>query len=133
MPLLDRVIRENENPFRSGERRPFTLIFRGPKEREVLPEGLYDCEIDGGRVSTFTLRRSRRRRLNVRNIRLSSTEPRQASASEPAPQTNIAQRRRLIPPEVLRVARRLHAEQRLEEAERAYRYVIQHAPADAGD
>jgi hypothetical protein len=46
--VLDRVIRENENPFRSGERRPFTLIFRGPKEREVLPEGLYDCEIDGG-------------------------------------------------------------------------------------
>jgi hypothetical protein len=45
---LDRVIRENENPFRSGERRPFTLIFRGPRERGVLPEGLYDCEIDGG-------------------------------------------------------------------------------------
>jgi hypothetical protein len=45
---LDRVIRENENPFRSGERQPFTLIFRGPRERDVLPEGLYDCEIDGG-------------------------------------------------------------------------------------
>src|SRR5271154_7020729 len=46
--VLDRVIRESENPFRSGERRPFTLIFRGPREREVLREGLYDCEIDGG-------------------------------------------------------------------------------------
>jgi hypothetical protein len=30
------------------KRRPFTLIFRGPKESEVLPEGLYDCEADGG-------------------------------------------------------------------------------------
>lgn len=31
-------------------RRPFTLIFRGPKEREVLPEGLYACEVEGGPV-----------------------------------------------------------------------------------
>jgi len=30
------------------KRRPFTLIFQGPKEQEVLPEGIYDCEIDGG-------------------------------------------------------------------------------------
>lgn len=30
------------------KRRPFTLIFRAPKEREWLPEGLYDCAVDGG-------------------------------------------------------------------------------------
>ena len=30
------------------KRQPFTLIFRGPKERDVMPEGLYDCEIEGG-------------------------------------------------------------------------------------
>ncbi|WP_448956396.1 DUF6916 family protein [Labrys neptuniae] len=30
------------------KRRPFTLIFRGPKEADVLPEGLYVCEIAGG-------------------------------------------------------------------------------------
>lgn len=29
-------------------RRPFTLIFRGPAEREVLPAGIYECEIEGG-------------------------------------------------------------------------------------
>ncbi len=32
------------------KRRPFTLIFRGPKERDVLPEGFYQCEVDGGPV-----------------------------------------------------------------------------------
>jgi len=30
------------------KRRPFILIFRGPKEHRYLPDGLYDCEIDGG-------------------------------------------------------------------------------------
>ncbi len=30
------------------KRRPFILIFQGPKERELLPEGLYDCETEGG-------------------------------------------------------------------------------------
>ncbi len=45
---LNRIVRENENPFRSSERPPFTLIFSGPKERDVLREGLYACEIDGG-------------------------------------------------------------------------------------
>jgi len=29
-------------------RRPFILIFRGPKERDVLPEGLYTCDIESG-------------------------------------------------------------------------------------
>ena len=54
------------------------------------------------------------------------------SASELAPQPTIAQRRRLTPAEVLRVAQRLHAQQQLAEAEKAYRYVVQHAPTDAG-
>jgi hypothetical protein len=36
-------------------RRPFTLIFRGPKEDEVLPEGLYDCEADGGAAYSLYL------------------------------------------------------------------------------
>ena len=45
---LDRVVRESENPLRAGERGPFTLIFSGPRESEVLREGLYDCEIDDG-------------------------------------------------------------------------------------
>ncbi|WP_315837400.1 DUF6916 family protein [Bradyrhizobium prioriisuperbiae] len=35
------------------KRYPFTLIFRGPKERDVLPEGLYDCEIEGGPTVTI--------------------------------------------------------------------------------
>jgi hypothetical protein len=46
--VLDRIVRESETPLRAGERGPFTLIFRGAKERDVLQEGLYDCEIDGG-------------------------------------------------------------------------------------
>ena len=29
-------------------RKPFTLIFRGPKETDVMPEGLYECEFEGG-------------------------------------------------------------------------------------
>ncbi|WP_413989000.1 DUF6916 family protein [Labrys okinawensis] len=35
------------------KRRPFMLIFRGPKEAEVLPEGLYVCEIAGGPAVTM--------------------------------------------------------------------------------
>jgi hypothetical protein len=35
------------------KRHPFTLIFRGPKERDVLPEGLYECEIEGGTTVTM--------------------------------------------------------------------------------
>jgi hypothetical protein len=30
------------------KRRPFTLIFHGPRERDVLPEGHYECEFEGG-------------------------------------------------------------------------------------
>lgn len=35
------------------KRHPFTLIFRGPKERDVLPEDLYECEIEGGPTVTM--------------------------------------------------------------------------------
>ena len=45
---LDRVIREGANPPREGKRQPFTLIFRAPKARDVLGEGFYACEVDGG-------------------------------------------------------------------------------------
>jgi hypothetical protein len=46
--LLERID-SNDRPLPAGvTRRPFLLIFRGPKEREVLPEGLHECEIDGG-------------------------------------------------------------------------------------
>jgi hypothetical protein len=48
--VLARVVTESENPYRAGERRPFTLIFSGPKEREALREGLYDCGVDDGLV-----------------------------------------------------------------------------------
>jgi hypothetical protein len=45
---LDHII-SNDDPLPPGlPRRPFALIFRGPREREVLPEGLYECEIENG-------------------------------------------------------------------------------------
>ena len=45
---LDRVIREGASPLRGSKRQPFTLIFRAPKAREVLCEGFYACEVEGG-------------------------------------------------------------------------------------
>ncbi len=44
---LDRVIHETR-PQTQTTRPPFTLIFRGPKQRDILPEGFYECEIEGG-------------------------------------------------------------------------------------
>lgn len=46
---LERIL-TNDRPVPEGvERRPFTLIFVGPKERgEHLPEGHYECEIEDG-------------------------------------------------------------------------------------
>ncbi len=40
---LDRVDSEG-----GRDRRPFTLIFCEPRQRDVLPEGLYDCEVEDG-------------------------------------------------------------------------------------
>jgi hypothetical protein len=50
---LDHIISDRKELPTWVKRRPFTLIFRGPKQQDVLPEGLYECEIDGG--PTYTL------------------------------------------------------------------------------
>lgn len=45
---LDRIISSRE-PLPPGmKRRPFILIFRGPKEREYMREGIYDCDVEDG-------------------------------------------------------------------------------------
>jgi hypothetical protein len=42
-------IESDQHPLPPGlPRRPFILIFRGPKERDVLPEGQYQCAIEDG-------------------------------------------------------------------------------------
>jgi hypothetical protein len=51
---LNRIVSEHRNLPSWVKRRPFTLIFRGPKEREVLPEGFYECEVEGD-GATFSL------------------------------------------------------------------------------
>jgi len=48
--LLDRILSDRKRLPKWVKRRPFVLIFAGPRETDVLPEGLYDCEIDGGPV-----------------------------------------------------------------------------------
>jgi hypothetical protein len=45
---LDRISSNRRRLPKGVKRRPFTLIFRGPKEPPVVPEGLYECEIEGG-------------------------------------------------------------------------------------
>ncbi|MEA2833080.1 MAG: hypothetical protein QOG66_1282 [Methylobacteriaceae bacterium] len=45
---LDRISSDRRRIPKGMKRKPFILIFRGPKESEYLPEGLYDCEIEGG-------------------------------------------------------------------------------------
>ncbi len=45
---LERIISDRRRLPKGMKRRPFILIFRGPKEHRYLPDGLYDCEIDGG-------------------------------------------------------------------------------------
>jgi len=44
---LERIIVDRKRS-KGLKRKSFMLIFRGPKEREHLPEGLYDCEIENG-------------------------------------------------------------------------------------
>jgi hypothetical protein len=50
---LDHILSDRKKLPAWVKRRPFTLIFRGPNQQDVLPEGLYECEIDGG--PTYTL------------------------------------------------------------------------------
>jgi hypothetical protein len=45
---LDRIISDRKRVPKGMKRKPFILIFRGPKEKEHLPEGRYECEIEGG-------------------------------------------------------------------------------------
>jgi hypothetical protein len=47
---LNRIESNRKRLPKGVKRRPFILIFRGPKEREYLPEGLYECEIDNGPI-----------------------------------------------------------------------------------
>jgi len=45
---LDRILSDRKRLPKGLKRRPFTLIFSGPKEREHLPEGLYESEVENG-------------------------------------------------------------------------------------
>jgi hypothetical protein len=45
---LDHIVCKRERPQFPGYRMPFTLIFRGPREQQVLPEGLYECKVEDG-------------------------------------------------------------------------------------
>lgn len=45
---LDRILTDERGIPQGGKRRPFILIFRGVKERDYMPDGIYDCEIEGG-------------------------------------------------------------------------------------
>ena len=45
---LDRIVSDGERLPKGMKRQPFILIFSGPKEREYMPDGIYECEIDGG-------------------------------------------------------------------------------------
>jgi len=50
---LDRIAGTDRSAMPGLRRQPFILIFAGPREREHLPDGLYECEVDGG--PTFRL------------------------------------------------------------------------------
>ena len=45
---LDRVEKDERTLAMGQPRRPFLLIFRGPRETVLLPAGLYRAEIEGG-------------------------------------------------------------------------------------
>jgi uncharacterized protein DUF6916 len=46
MPL-NRIVK-GQKFIATAKREPFILIFRAPKEREYMPEGMHECEFDGG-------------------------------------------------------------------------------------
>jgi uncharacterized protein DUF6916 len=50
---LDRISSNRRRLPKGVKRRPFTVIFRAPRQPAVLPEGLYECEIEGG--PTFSI------------------------------------------------------------------------------
>jgi hypothetical protein len=45
---LDHIVGENQPMVAGMQRKPFILIFCGPKEREYLPPAVYECEVEGG-------------------------------------------------------------------------------------
>jgi hypothetical protein len=45
---LDRIVSDRKRVPKGMKRKSFILIFRGPKEQDHLPEGRYECEIEGG-------------------------------------------------------------------------------------
>jgi hypothetical protein len=45
---LDRIISDRHRLPKGAKRRPFILIFRGIKEHEYMPDGIYECEIEDG-------------------------------------------------------------------------------------
>jgi hypothetical protein len=45
---LERIISHRRRLPKGLKRRPFTLIFVGPREADLLHEGMYDCEIEDG-------------------------------------------------------------------------------------
>ena len=47
LPLLTIVSKDQPLP-KGIKRRPFTLIFRAPRQREWLAEGLYRCTVEDG-------------------------------------------------------------------------------------
>lgn len=45
---LDRIFSDRKRLPKGVKRRPFVLIFVGPKAPDYLHEGMYECEIEGG-------------------------------------------------------------------------------------
>ncbi|HEY2755746.1 MAG TPA: hypothetical protein VGJ01_08380 [Pseudolabrys sp.] len=50
---LERVDHDDAEAPNGTTRKPFILIFRGPRHTNVMPEGMYECEFEGG--PTFSL------------------------------------------------------------------------------
>ena len=45
---LDRITSFNQPLPEGAKRRPFILVFRGPKERDYMSDAIYECEVEGG-------------------------------------------------------------------------------------
>ena len=50
---LDRIVSDRRRLPKGAKRRPFILIFRAVREREYMPDGIYECEIEGGPTHTM--------------------------------------------------------------------------------
>jgi len=45
---IDRIVGNDGPPPPGWSRTPFLVIFRGPRSGGAMPEGFYECEIEGG-------------------------------------------------------------------------------------